>query len=102
MIEFRLASYSEVKVREIQNLNFLAKPSKIVSLKSIQRCVEAGVDLDVQFTSVFPEQIGDGRISSGQYISIKELSELGVEKILVRWDQDRKVNMLTTTQTLNL
>ena len=95
MIELSLAIYSEANIRAWQNAH-AKRPSKRVSLRSIQGYLAEGNEIDLQNCAVFPKPLVGGKqpLMPGQYISTGELRSLGVTEILVRYNDQRTVQPL--------
>ena len=95
MLELTLAVYSEATIRAWHNLH-AKRPRASVPMSAIAGYVAAGHVADLCNAGVFPLELfpGSGKLQPGQYVSTTELKDAGVRRLLIRWDNNRKVNVL--------
>lgn len=95
-IELTLAPYSEQKIlsamRRYAEANGNRIPNK-VSLRAIQDYTNL-VNPDFRYRGVHPLALSIGTIYPGHYLSKQDLQFMGVDKIIVRWDNDTRTGTL--------
>jgi hypothetical protein len=93
MIELTLSSYWETKMRRCYG-ELRGKPVTKVPMSYIQKYVGAVRATEFVYRGMVPYQLPGGAIYDGQQISMDDLLQMGVPKILLRWNMDRDLSTL--------